>query len=59
MKIKMSVIYGDEICEALKEDFGCDTAEELFGVFKCVMKTAFEAEVRDTDGIDIKCELIN
>ena len=59
MKIKMTVVYGDEICEALKEVFDCETNEELLGAFKAAMKVALESEVEDTSGLDIKCELIN
>ena len=59
MKLKMTVVYGDEICEALKEVFDCTTDTELLGAFKATMKVALESEVVDTSGIDIKCELIN
>ena len=33
MKVKMEVIYGDDICEALKETFGCETDEEKVQAF--------------------------
>ncbi len=59
MKIKMTVIYGDEICEDLKEAFGCDTDEELLGAFKMTMAQALAAEAIDSEDLPIKCELIN
>ena len=59
MKIKMPTVYGDEICEALKEVFNCDTDEELLGAFEAAMKVALESEVEDTSGLDLKCELID
>ena len=40
MKIKMTVNYGEDICECLKEAFGCETDDELFVVFRAVMRQA-------------------
>ena len=59
MKIKMTVIYGDEICEDLKEAFNCDTDEELLGAFKMTMARELAAEAVDSDDLQIKCELID
>lgn len=59
MKIKMTVIYGDEICEDLKEAFNCDTDEELLGAFKMTMAEALRAEHIDSKDLPIVCELID
>ena len=59
MKIKMTVIYGDEICADLKEAFNCDTDEQLLGAFKMTMASALAAEAVDSDDLAIKCELID
>ena len=59
MKIKMEVVYGDEICECLKEAFNCDTDEELLGAFKMTMAEALRQESVDSDDLNIKCELID
>ena len=29
MKLKMTMIYGEDLCEMLKEYFGCSTDQEL------------------------------
>ena len=34
MKIKMTVTYGEQFCEDLKEELDCTTDEELLGAFK-------------------------
>lgn len=59
MKIKMTVLYGDEICEDLKEAFGCDTDEELLGAFKMVMAQALRQESVDSDDLSITYEKID
>ena len=59
MKIKMTVLYGDEICEDLKEAFNCDTDEQLLGAFKMTMAQALKQEAVDSDDIEIKCELVD
>ena len=56
MKIKMTVTYGDDICEALKEEFGCDTDDELFVVFRAVMKQALAKEAVDPEDLSITFE---
>ena len=56
MKIKMTVIYGDDICEALKEEFGCETDDELLGVFKAVMIQSLAEEVVDPKDLSLSFE---
>lgn len=59
MKLKMEVIYGDEICEYLKEAFGCETDDELFVVFRAVMKQALVKEAVDHEDLSIKFERVD
>ncbi len=59
MKLKMTVTYGDDICDCLKETFGCTTDEELLIVFKAVMKTALAREAASSEDIKIVCEKID
>lgn len=59
MKLKMTVTYGDEICECLKEAFGCETDDELFVVFRAVMKQALAKEAVDPEELSIKFERID
>jgi hypothetical protein len=59
MKLKMEVIYGDEICECLKEQFGCETDDELLVVFRAVMKQALVKEAVDPEDISIVCEKLD
>lgn len=59
MKLKMTVIYGDEICEGLKEEFGCTTDEELLGAFKLIMSRALAQEACKDEDISIVCEKID
>ena len=59
MKLKMTVTYGDEICEYLKEAFGCETDDELFVVFRAVMKQALAKEAIDPEELSIKFERID
>ena len=54
MKIKMNVVYGDEICEALKETFSCDTDDELFIAFKAIMRATIAKE-----GVDLGDEALS
>ena len=58
MKLKMTAVYGDCICEALKEAFGCSSDEELLVVFKAVMKASLTKEAIDPEDISIKCEKV-
>lgn len=58
MKLKMTVTYGDEICECLKEAFGCETDDELFVVFRAVMKQSLAKEAIDSEELSIKFERI-
>lgn len=59
MKLKMTVTYGDEICECLKEAFGCETDDELFVVFRAVMKQSLVKEAVDPEDLSIKFERID
>lgn len=58
MKIKLTVVYGEDICNALKEAFGCDNDLELLGAVKGIMKESLSAEKAYEDDISIKCELL-
>ena len=57
MKLKMTVTYGDEICEYLKEHFGCETDQELLVIMKAVMKASMTKDAIDPEDLDIFCEL--
>ena len=59
MKLKMTVLYGDEICKSLKEAFNCDTDDELLGAFKIVMAQALRQEACKDEDISIVCEKID
>ena len=59
MKIKMTVNYGDEICEALKEAFGCDSDDEFFIAFKAIMKAALAKECADPEDLSIDFERVD
>lgn len=59
MKLKMTVTYGDEICEYFKEAFGCETDDELFVVFRAVMKQSLAKEAVDPEELSIKFERID
>lgn len=59
MKIKMEVVYGDEICEGLKEAFGCETDDELLIVFRAVMKQSLVKDGVDPEDLSIKFERID
>jgi hypothetical protein len=54
----MEVVYGDEICECLKEAFGCETDDELFVVFRAVMKQSIVKEGIDPEDLSIKFERV-
>ena len=58
MKLKMTVTYGEDICEALKETFGCETDQELFVVFRAVMKQSLAKEAVDPEDLSITFEKI-
>ena len=58
MKIKLTVVYGEDICDALREAYGCDTDMELLGAFKGVIKENLGAENVSEKDISIKCELL-
>ncbi len=59
MKLKMTVTYGDDICECLKEAFGCETDDELFVVFRAVMKQSLVKDGVDPEDLSIKFERID
>ena len=58
MKVKMTVTYGEDICEYLKEAFSCDTDAEFFVAFRAIMKAALAKEAVDPDDISMEFELI-
>lgn len=59
MKLKMTITYGDDICEMLKEQFGCTTDDELLIVFKAVMRQSLVKDAVDPEDLSIICEKIN
>ena len=59
MKLKMTVTYGDELCEYLKEHFGCETDQELLVIMKAVMKASMTKDAIDPEDLDIFCELVD
>ena len=59
MKIKMEVVYGDDICEALKETFGCDTDYEFLIAFRAVVKAALSKEAADSEDISVKVDIVD
>ena len=58
MKIKMTAIYGDEICEALKEAFKCESDAELLGAFKATMVSQLSREDVDPMDLSLTCEIM-
>jgi hypothetical protein len=58
MKLKMTVTYGEALCEYLKEAFGCTTDDELLVVFRAVMRQSLMKETVDPDDLSIVCEKI-
>lgn len=59
MKLRVTALYGDEICEQLKKAFKCDTDEELLGAFKMVMAQALSQEACKGEEISVICEKID
>ena len=59
MKVKMEVVYGDDICEALKETFGCETDEEFLIAFRAIMKASLVKEAVDPEEVSIKVERLD
>lgn len=59
MKVKMEVVYGDDICEALKETFGCETDEEFLIAFRAIMKAALVKEAVDPEDISIRVDRVD
>lgn len=58
MKLKMTIIYGEDLCEMLKESFGCSTDQELLVVMKAVLKASMVKDAIDPEDLDVVCELI-
>ena len=59
MKLKMTLTYGNDICDALKESFGCSSDQELLTVMKAVMKASMSKDAIDPEDMDIICELVD
>ena len=59
MKLKMTVTYGEDVCEALKESFGCSSDEELLIVFRAVSRQSLAKDSIDPEDLDFTCELVN
>lgn len=57
MKIKMTVTYGDQFCEDLKEALNCTTDEEFLGVFKGMMLNELRCENIPEEDLIIKIEI--
>ena len=59
MKLKMTITYGEDICEMLKESFGCSSDQELLVIMKAVMKASMAKDAIDPEDLDITCELVD
>jgi len=59
MKLKMTITYGEDICDALKETLGCETDQELLVVMKAAMKASMANEIIDPEDLSVVCELID
>ena len=59
MKLKMTLTYGEEICDCLKEQFGCETDQELLVIMRAIMKASMSRDVIDPEDMDIVCELVD
>ena len=59
MKLKMTLTYGEEICDCLNEQFGCETDQELLVIMKAIMKASMSRNVIDPEDMDIVCELVD
>lgn len=58
MKIKMTVIYGEDICEDLKEAFSCSSNEEFLGAFKAMIFNELKSVSINKDDLSVGVELI-
>lgn len=58
MKIKMTVTYGEDFCEDLKEALRCSSNEEFLGAFKGLMFNELSSENIDKDDLAISIELV-
>ena len=59
MKLKMTILYGEDICRALKESFGCSSDQELLVSMKAVMKASMAKDAINPEDLDIICELVD
>ena len=57
MKIKMTVTYGEQFCEDLKEALDCATDEEFLGAFKGMMLNELKSENITDEDLRIKFEI--
>lgn len=57
MKIKMTVTYGEDFCEELKEALDCKTDEEFLGAFKGMMINELRGENIPEEDLSIKIEI--
>lgn len=53
----MTVIYGEQFCEDLKEALKCESNQEFLGAFKGMMINEFKTENIDPNDLSIKIEL--
>ena len=58
MKLKMNITYSEEVCDCLKEEFGCETDQELLVIMKAVMKAHMANEDMDPEAIEVVCGLV-
>lgn len=59
MKLKMTVTYGEEVCEAIKQSFGRTSDEELLIVFRAVARQSLAKDSINSEDLDFICELVN
>ena len=57
MKIKMTVTYGEQFCEDLKEALDCKTDEEFLGAFKRMMLNELRSENIPEKDLSVKIEI--
>ena len=59
MKLKMTMVQGEDICEMLKKSFDCSSDQELLIIMKAMLKANMSKEVIDPEDFDITCELVD
>ena len=57
MKIKMTVTYGEQFCEDLKEALDCKTDEEFLEAFKRMMLNELRSENIPEKDLSVKIEI--